>query len=145
MHIRILVIAAATAAMLGSAKAEEAADDHLGTVHFPISCSAVQAKFDRAVALLHNFFYPDTVEAFQAVIQEDPSCSIAYWGVAMSELPNPLVPPFPPRQPQGRVGGDPAGQGSEDPDPARSRVPRGDRGVLHGLRQDRPEDPCRAL
>jgi len=78
MHIRILVIASATAAMLGSAKAEQAADDHLGTVHFPISCSAVQAKFDRSVALLHNFFYPETVKAFQAVIQEDPSCAMAY-------------------------------------------------------------------
>jgi tetratricopeptide (TPR) repeat protein len=90
------MIAAATAAMLGSAKAEQAADDHLGTVHLPISCSTVQVKFDRAVALLHNFFYPETVKAFQAVIEEDPSCAIAYWGLAMSELPNPLVPPFPP-------------------------------------------------
>jgi len=69
MHRRIFVIAAATAAILGSAKAEQAADDHLGTVHFPISCSAVQTKFDRAVGLLHNFFYPETVKAFQAVIQ----------------------------------------------------------------------------
>jgi len=84
------------AATIGSANAEQAADDHLGTVHFPISCSAVQAKFDRSVALLHNFFYPETVKAFQAVIQEDPGCAIAYWGLAMSELPNPLVPPFPP-------------------------------------------------
>ena len=56
MHARIFVIAAVTAATLGLAKAEQAADDHLGTVHFPISCRAVQAKFDRAVALLHNFF-----------------------------------------------------------------------------------------
>jgi hypothetical protein len=71
-------------------------DDHLGTVHFPISCSTAQVNFDRAVALLHNFFYPETVKAFQAVIQEDPSCAMAYWGLAMSELPNPLVPPFPP-------------------------------------------------
>lgn len=69
MHRRIFVIAAATAAILGSAKAEQAADDHLGTVHFPISCSAVQTKFDRAVGPLHNFFYPETVKAFQAVIQ----------------------------------------------------------------------------
>jgi hypothetical protein len=48
MNIRIITIAAATAATLGSAEAEQAADDHLGTVHFPISCSAVQAKFNRA-------------------------------------------------------------------------------------------------
>jgi hypothetical protein len=96
MVIRVLAIAAAVAATMTSANAEQVTDDHLGTVHFPTSCSAVQGKFDRAVALLHNFFYPETVKAFQAVIQEDPSCAIAYWGVAMSELPNPLVPPFPP-------------------------------------------------
>jgi tetratricopeptide (TPR) repeat protein len=92
MKIRIVAAAATTAGMIASANA----DDHLGTVHFPISCSAVQAKFDRAVALLHNFFYPETVKAFQAIIKEDPSCAVAYWGLAMSELPNPLVPPFPP-------------------------------------------------
>jgi tetratricopeptide (TPR) repeat protein len=98
MNLRILAIAIATAAAatFASANAQQAADDHLGTVHFAISCSAVQAEFDRNVALLHNFFYPETVKSFQAVIQEDPSCAMAYWGLAMSELPNPLVPPFPP-------------------------------------------------
>src|SRR6516225_5135189 len=88
--------AAATAAMIFPARAQQATDDHLGTVHFPVSCGAVQGEFDRAVALLHNFFYPETVKAFQALIKEDPSCAMAYWGLAMSELPNPLVPPFPP-------------------------------------------------
>ena len=96
MTMRIFVIAAAAAASITAANAQQAPGDHLGTVHFPISCDGVQAKFDRAVALLHNFFYPETVKAFQALIQEDPSCAIAYWGLAMSELPNPLVPPFPP-------------------------------------------------
>jgi hypothetical protein len=98
MNLRILAIAiaiaTAAAATFASANAQQAADDHLGTVHFAISCSAVQAEFDRNVALLHNFFYPETVKSFQAVIQEDPSCAMAYWGLAMSELPNPLVPPF---------------------------------------------------
>ena len=56
--MQIFAIAAATVATLGSANAQQAADDHLGTVHFSISCSAVQAKFDRAVALLHNFITP---------------------------------------------------------------------------------------
>jgi hypothetical protein len=96
MRVRSFVLTVATAAMIGSAHAQQAADDHLGTVHFPISCNAVQGKFDRAVALLHNFFYPETVKAFQAIIKADPDCAIAYWGLAMSELPNPLVPPFPP-------------------------------------------------
>jgi tetratricopeptide (TPR) repeat protein len=96
MKTRGFIFAAATAAMIVAAHSQQAADDHLGTVRFAISCSAVQSKFDRAVALLHNFFYPETVKAFQAVINEDPDCAMAYWGLAMSELPNPLVPPFPP-------------------------------------------------
>jgi hypothetical protein len=40
----------------------------------------VQAKFERAVALLQNFDYPETVKAFQAVIKDDPDCAIAYCG-----------------------------------------------------------------
>ena len=35
-------------------------DERLGTVNFPISCSpAAQAKFTRAVALLHSFWYEE--------------------------------------------------------------------------------------
>jgi hypothetical protein len=96
MKLRAFAVAAVTATAIASASAQQTADDHLGAVHFPISCNAVQGKFDRAVALLHNFFYPETVKAFQAIIKEDSDCAIAYWGLAMSELPNPLVPPFPP-------------------------------------------------
>src|SRR6516162_8826699 len=96
MKTRGFMFSVAMTAMIASAHAQQPGDDHLGTVDFPISCSAVQGKFDRAVALLHNFFYPETVKAFQAIIKEDPSCAIGYWGLAMSELPNPLVPPFPP-------------------------------------------------
>jgi hypothetical protein len=96
MKVRISALAVAAATMIASADAQQAAHDQFGTVHFPISCTAVQEKFDRAVALLHNFFYPETVRAFQALIAEDPSCAMSYWGLAMSELPNPLVPPFPP-------------------------------------------------
>src|SRR6516225_8288805 len=101
VHSRRRVLAGlsgiSAAALIASAHAQEATHGVFGTVHFPISCSsAVQEKFDRAVALLHNFFYPETVRAFQALTAEDPSCAMSYWGLAMSELPNPLVPPFPP-------------------------------------------------
>jgi hypothetical protein len=96
MKVQISALAVAAAMLISSAHAQQATHDPFGTVHFPISCTAVQEKFDRAVALLHNFFYPETVRAFQALIAEDPSCAMSYWGLAMSELPNPLVPPFPP-------------------------------------------------
>jgi predicted Zn-dependent protease len=71
-------------------------EERLGEVNFPISCSpAAQAQFNRAVALLHSFFFPETVKAFTAVAEKEPSCGMAYWGIAISQRPNPLVGPFP--------------------------------------------------
>src|SRR5678815_1439650 len=68
-----------------------------GEVHFAISCSpAAQQQFDRAVAMLHSFFYPETEKAFQAIAQQEPSCAMAYWGIAISQRPNPLTAPFAP-------------------------------------------------
>jgi predicted Zn-dependent protease len=72
------------------------AEERLGEVNFPISCSpAAQAQFNRAVALLHSFFFPETVKAFTAIAEKEPSCAMAYWGIAISQRPNPLVGPFP--------------------------------------------------
>jgi len=69
-----------------------------GTVHFEISCSAdAQRQFDRAVAMLHSFFYPETEKAFAAIVEHEPSCAMGYWGIAISQRPNPLTAPFPPQ------------------------------------------------
>jgi hypothetical protein len=68
-----------------------------GNVSFPVSCSApAQRQFDLAVGALHSFFYPETVKAFTRVLEIDPGCAMAYWGIARSQPPNPLVQPFPP-------------------------------------------------
>ena len=78
---------------LGAARATE---ERLGEVDFPISCSPVaQQQFNRAVAMLHSFFFPETVNAFTAIAEKEPSCAMAYWGTAISQRPNPLVGPFP--------------------------------------------------
>ena len=72
------------------------AEERLGEVNFPISCSpAAQAQFNHAAALLHSFFFPETVKAFSAIAAIEPSCAMAYWGIAISQRPNPLVGPFP--------------------------------------------------
>jgi len=77
--------------------ADHATGENLGTVHFPISCSPeAQRQFDRAVAMLHSFYYPETIKAFTAIATAEPSCAMAFWGVAISQRPNPLVAPFPP-------------------------------------------------
>jgi tetratricopeptide (TPR) repeat protein len=57
----------------------------LGHVHMDISCApAVSGVFDRALALLHNFWYARALEAFTEVAQQDPQCAMAYWGAAMT-------------------------------------------------------------
>ena len=77
----------------GSAAAQE---EKLGRVRFQTSCtSAAQKAFERALALLHSFAYPETVESFAAIPQIDPKCAIAWWGVAASLRPDPLVGPWP--------------------------------------------------
>ena len=45
--------------------------------------------------MLHSFFFPETVKAFTAIAEKEPSCAMAYWGIAISQRPNPLVGPFP--------------------------------------------------
>src|SRR4029434_3148805 len=69
--------------------------EELGRVIFQTSCTPqAQAQFERALAMLHSFFYPETIKAFSAVAETDPNCAIAHWGVAVSVRPNPLVGPF---------------------------------------------------
>lgn len=92
---RTLFIGAALLFAAAMARAEPA--EHFGTVHFPISCGAeAQRQFDRAVAMLHSFDYPETVRTFSTIAQAQPDCAMAYWGIAISERPNPLVQPLPP-------------------------------------------------
>jgi tetratricopeptide (TPR) repeat protein len=57
----------------------------IGHVHMDVSCApAASADFDRALALLHNFWYARALEAFDAVIRVDPACAMAYWGAALT-------------------------------------------------------------
>jgi hypothetical protein len=66
--------------------------EKLGEVHFATSCNEpVQSDFNRAVALLHSFQFSRAIEAFDAVLREDPTCAIAYWGIALSDWSNPFA------------------------------------------------------
>ena len=59
------------------------AQEKLGNVNFPTSCDRkVQAQFDRAVAMLHSFWFQQGEKAFREVLERDPSCAIANWGIA---------------------------------------------------------------
>jgi hypothetical protein len=72
---------------------EHANGEKFGEVHFATSCNEVaQREFNRAVALLHSFQFSRAIEGFNAVLGEDPTCAIAYWGIALSDWSNPFAP-----------------------------------------------------
>ena len=56
----------------------------LGDVNFPTSCRDVADEFTLAIALLHSFGYEESRRAFEAVLETDPACAMAYWGIAMT-------------------------------------------------------------
>jgi hypothetical protein len=71
--------------------------EKIGQVRFPISCApAVQKPFERAVALLHSFWYLEAAKAFTQITQADPDCAIAYWGLALTNWTQIWAPPPPP-------------------------------------------------
>jgi len=95
IHLTLFV---ATIALLASSVGHAQADHHhasaetLGSVVFNTSCgNAVQPQFNRAVALMHSFQFRNALEAFDAILVSDPSCSIAYWGIALSSWGNPFA------------------------------------------------------
>ena len=60
-------------------------EEGFGRVHMDISCAPpVAAEFDRALALLHNFWYVRALERFNQVLRRDSECAMAYWGAAMT-------------------------------------------------------------
>jgi hypothetical protein len=59
-------------------------DERFGSVTFDLSgTQKVKDDFNLAVALLHSFEYDEAEKVFAKIIDEDPECAMAYWGVAM--------------------------------------------------------------
>src|SRR5215813_14250523 len=97
--VRILITLVVSSSLVAPVWADNeprtGSPEKLGRVHFKTSCSPeAQKEFERALAMLHSFFFPETVKAFTAIPTTDPSCAIAYLGIAISQRPNPLVGPF---------------------------------------------------
>jgi hypothetical protein len=94
VRMRLILVSAVTLSLVALAADEQDHGHHdesaslgtLGRVTFPISCRpSVQAPFERAVAMLHSFWYEASIKAFQSVVAEDPECAMGHWGIAMSE------------------------------------------------------------
>ena len=75
-----------------AAQVHDHGTETLGHVSFPISCNAeAQARFERAMALLHSFWWEEGGRAFKAVAVADTTCAMAYWGMALNAWGNPFV------------------------------------------------------
>ena len=91
--MRFPVIAFVSVAALAAALPASGAEQ-LGKVSFPTSCDTkVQAQFERGVAMLHSYWFTNARKTFEAVLQQDPACAMAYWGIAVDYLGNSLAAP----------------------------------------------------
>jgi hypothetical protein len=85
---------AASAWALHPALAHEAREEQFGEVHFSTSCNAAaQQRFDGAMRYQHSFWYRQSKDLFEQALAADPQCAMAHWGIALSLLFNPHVPP----------------------------------------------------
>ena len=95
--MRITPIAAAAAvlfALAGPAAGHEVEEGtgQLGKVSFANSCDAkVQKELQRAVAMLHSFWFSAGEKAFRHVLEDDPACGVAAFGIAAILMTNPLA------------------------------------------------------
>jgi hypothetical protein len=91
-----LLVTVATLAAAPGAKAQDEAHHHgvgrLGRVSFPVSCTAEAGRrFEDAMAGLHSFWFEDGARAFSTVLEADPSCAMAHWGLALNAWGNPFA------------------------------------------------------
>ena len=97
----VLALSMVVAATSGAASGQQSMPAHdgshepaLGAVDFQNSCApAVQAEFQRGVAMLHSYWFGYAGKTFRGVLEKDPGCAMAYWGMALDLLGNSLSGP----------------------------------------------------
>lgn len=92
----VVVMVGAAMAVLSASRGFGADASGVGQVDFPVTASPqAQEKFNRAVSMLHSFWYEELDDAFSQVSSDDPRCGMAYWGLAMSQYHPLWSPPDP--------------------------------------------------
>ncbi|HEX6306873.1 MAG TPA: tetratricopeptide repeat protein [Longimicrobiales bacterium] len=97
--LRTAALLTAAAAVLLSPAAQAQDHEHppgdasrLGRVTFPVSCAeSVRPQFEQAVAMLHSFWFESAASAFGAILEQDPQCAMAHWGLAITKMGNPMT------------------------------------------------------
>jgi hypothetical protein len=85
-----VIVAGLTLASSQPLVAQNDVDQQLGSVHFKTTCNEVaQRRFDRGMRYQHSFWYLNAKEVFEEAIKADPTCAMAYWGIALTLMDNP--------------------------------------------------------
>lgn len=92
-YVALLLISFSLAATtIAWSQVTEDTPEQLGRVSFSNSCTpAAQATFERAVVLLHSFWWQEGEKTFREVLDHDPNCAIATWGLATILIGNPFA------------------------------------------------------
>jgi len=96
MHARKLLTAASAALLFASGAAlshdDDGATTKVGRVKFASTCDPkVQPLLETGVAMLHSFWFGAGEKTFRDVLAQDPSCTVANWGIAAILMSNPLA------------------------------------------------------
>src|SRR4029453_6823726 len=87
---RALIATFAIAVLGNGALAQQ--NDNLGKLSFPTTCDPkVQAEFERGVAMIHSYWFTIARRTFEGILQQDPNCAMAHWGIALDLLGNTLA------------------------------------------------------
>jgi hypothetical protein len=87
---RFAALAIAALGSADAARAQDATDQQLGTLHFETSCNEVaQRRFDRGMRYQHSYWYLAAKDVFEEVLKADPTCAMAQWGIALTLMDNP--------------------------------------------------------
>ncbi|WP_256730411.1 hypothetical protein [Pseudomonas sp. ANT_H12B] len=62
----------------------------LGTYSRPVTTHSPQAQlwFDRGLLWCYGYNHDESIRCFHKVIERDPNCAMAYWGIAYASGPN---------------------------------------------------------
>lgn len=93
MALAVLATVAGSAAAIGDDRPPPGmAPERLGEVNFPVSCNTrAQTEFNRAMALFHSFWFGPAKKSFARVLEHDPACGMAHWGIAIMSMGNPFT------------------------------------------------------
>lgn len=90
--VALLTVASPSLAHDDTAGGETEGGQLVGKVNFANSCvPEVQDDLQRAVAMLHSFWFGTGEKTFRSVLAKDPACVIADWGIASLLMQNPLA------------------------------------------------------